>query len=86
MLDLTLYSYQLLCVCLCLQVIVALSEKSRTHIPYRNSMMTSVLRDRCLLTVILVMFLFSELANNHVQWTPSNLATLAIGVNLCVLQ
>ena len=29
------------------QVIVALSEKSRTHIPYRNSMMTSVLRDRC---------------------------------------
>lgn len=28
------------------QVIVALSEKSRSHIPYRNSMMTSVLRDR----------------------------------------
>lgn len=27
------------------QVIVALSEKSRSHIPYRNSMMTSVLRD-----------------------------------------
>ncbi|XP_028398655.1 kinesin-like protein KIF6 isoform X2 [Dendronephthya gigantea] len=27
------------------QVIVALSEKSRTHIPYRNSMLTSVLRD-----------------------------------------
>lgn len=27
------------------QVIVALSEKSRTHIPYRNSMMTSVLKD-----------------------------------------
>eukprot|EP00051_Salpingoeca_urceolata_P019212 m.277772 g.277772 ORF g.277772 m.277772 type:complete len:776 (+) comp19376_c0_seq1:294-2621(+) len=27
------------------QVIVALSEKSRTHIPYRNSMMTSLLRD-----------------------------------------
>ena len=36
------------CVCTCglVQVIVALSEKSRTHIPYRNSMMTSVLRDR----------------------------------------
>lgn len=28
------------------QVIVALSEKSRTHIPYRNSVLTSVLRDR----------------------------------------
>jgi len=28
-----------------LQVIVCLSEKSRQHIPYRNSMMTSVLRD-----------------------------------------
>ena len=28
------------------QVIVALSDKSRSHIPYRNSMMTSVLRDR----------------------------------------
>lgn len=27
------------------QVIVALSEKHRSHIPYRNSMMTSVLRD-----------------------------------------
>jgi kinesin family protein 6/9 len=27
------------------QVIVALGEKSRAHIPYRNSMMTSVLRD-----------------------------------------
>eukprot|EP00106_Octopus_bimaculoides_P018397 XP_014785839.1 PREDICTED: kinesin-like protein KIF6 isoform X2 [Octopus bimaculoides] len=27
------------------QVIVALSEKNRSHIPYRNSMMTSVLRD-----------------------------------------
>ena len=30
-----------------LKVIVALSEKSRVHIPYRNTMMTSVLRDRC---------------------------------------
>ncbi|XP_048205160.1 kinesin-like protein KIF6 [Perognathus longimembris pacificus] len=27
------------------QVIIALSEKHRSHIPYRNSMMTSVLRD-----------------------------------------
>ena len=33
-------------VCVSLQVIVALSEKSRVHIPYRNSMMTSILRDR----------------------------------------
>ncbi|XP_064403567.1 kinesin-like protein KIF6 isoform X2 [Halichondria panicea] len=42
---------------LCLeQVIVALSEKSRTHIPYRNSMLTSVLRDslggNCMTTMI----------------------------------
>ncbi|XP_074650742.1 kinesin-like protein KIF6 [Tubulanus polymorphus] len=38
------------------QVIVALSEKGRTHIPYRNSMMTSVLRDslggNCMTTMI----------------------------------
>ncbi|XP_063958101.1 kinesin-like protein KIF6 [Lytechinus pictus] len=38
------------------QVIVALSEKSRTHIPYRNSMMTAVLRDslggNCMTTMI----------------------------------
>lgn len=27
------------------QVIVALSESNRTHVPYRNSMMTSALRD-----------------------------------------
>ena len=36
----------LLMSCTSFQVIVALSEKSRSHIPYRNSMMTSVLRDR----------------------------------------
>jgi kinesin family protein 6/9 len=38
------------------KVIVALGEKSRSHIPYRNSMMTSVLRDslggNCLTTMI----------------------------------
>ncbi|XP_077994037.1 kinesin-like protein KIF6 [Glandiceps talaboti] len=38
------------------QVIIALSEKSRQHIPYRNSMMTSVLRDslggNCMTTMI----------------------------------
>ena len=34
------------------QVIVALSEKSRTHIPYRNSMLTSVLRDRCFIKLL----------------------------------
>jgi kinesin family protein 6/9 len=35
-------------------VIVALHEKAtkgRTHIPYRNSMMTSLLRDRYLLSI-----------------------------------
>ena len=38
------------------QVIIALSEKGRQHIPYRNSMMTSVLRDslggNCMTTMI----------------------------------
>ncbi|KAF4013362.1 hypothetical protein G4228_005014 [Cervus hanglu yarkandensis] len=38
------------------QVIIALSEKHRWHIPYRNSMMTSVLRDslggNCMTTMI----------------------------------
>uniref|UniRef100_A0A8C0K4X8 Kinesin-like protein n=1 Tax=Canis lupus dingo TaxID=286419 RepID=A0A8C0K4X8_CANLU len=38
------------------QVIIALSEKHRAHIPYRNSMMTSVLRDslggNCMTTMI----------------------------------
>ncbi|XP_076026680.1 kinesin-like protein KIF6 [Genypterus blacodes] len=38
------------------QVIKALSEKNRSHIPYRNSMMTSVLRDslggNCMTTMI----------------------------------
>jgi len=38
------------------QVIIALSESRRQHIPYRNSMMTSVLRDslggNCMTTMI----------------------------------
>jgi kinesin family member 6/9 len=38
------------------QVIVALAEKGRSHVPYRNSMMTSVLRDslggNCMTTMI----------------------------------
>ncbi|CAG5136734.1 unnamed protein product, partial [Candidula unifasciata] len=38
------------------QVILALSEKNRQHVPYRNSMMTSVLRDslggNCMTTMI----------------------------------
>ncbi|KAF6719439.1 Kinesin-like protein KIF6, partial [Oryzias melastigma] len=38
------------------QVILALSERSRSHIPYRNSMLTSVLRDslggNCMTTMI----------------------------------
>jgi len=37
-------------------VIVALAEKNRSHVPYRNSMMTSVLRDslggNCMTTMI----------------------------------
>lgn len=35
---------------------MALAEKNRTHVPYRNSMMTSVLRDslggNCMTTMI----------------------------------
>ncbi|XP_068795656.1 kinesin-like protein KIF6 isoform X1 [Struthio camelus] len=38
------------------QVIIALAEKNRSHVPYRNSMMTSVLRDslggNCMTTMI----------------------------------
>ena len=38
------------------QVIIALADKTRQHIPYRNSMMTSVLRDslggNCMTTMI----------------------------------
>jgi len=38
------------------QVIVALAERARSHIPYRNSMMTSVLRDslggNCMTTMV----------------------------------
>lgn len=43
----------------CLQVIIALSERNRSHIPYRNSMLTSVLRDslggNCMTTMIATM-------------------------------
>lgn len=39
-----------------IKVIVALGEKNRSHVPYRNSMMTSVLRDslggNCMTTMI----------------------------------
>ncbi|XP_064411370.1 kinesin-like protein KIF6 [Latimeria chalumnae] len=38
------------------QVIIALAEKNRSHVPYRNSMMTSVLRDslggNCMTTMV----------------------------------
>ena len=42
--------------CNAFQVIIALADKTRQHIPYRNSMMTSVLRDslggNCMTTMI----------------------------------
>lgn len=45
--------------CSLLQVIIALSETNRSHIPYRNSMLTSVLRDslggNCMTTMIATM-------------------------------
>lgn len=56
----------------CAQVIIALSEKHRTHIPYRNSMMTSVLRDslggNCMTTMIATLSL--EKRNIDVRSTP----------------
>ena len=52
-----------------LQVIVSLSEKNRTHIPYRNSLMTSVLRDslggNCMTTMVAT--LSAELKNIDVS-------------------
>lgn len=55
-----------------LQVIVALGERNRQHIPYRNSMMTSVLRDslggNCLTSMVATCSI--ELAN-----APESLST-----------
>uniref|UniRef100_A0A4W4EMC3 Kinesin-like protein n=1 Tax=Electrophorus electricus TaxID=8005 RepID=A0A4W4EMC3_ELEEL len=54
------------------QVITALSEKNRSHIPYRNSMMTSVLRDslggNCMTTMIATVS--SEKTNIDVRFCP----------------
>ena len=49
-----------MCVCVSLQVIVALSEKSRVHIPYRNSMMTSILRDRYIFVHVHVLYILAS--------------------------
>ena len=46
-----------------LQVIVALSEKNRSHIPYRNSMMTLMLRDRY--EIILLCCMIQMQWNHH---------------------
>ncbi|KAI4560624.1 hypothetical protein MJG53_017253 [Ovis ammon polii x Ovis aries] len=52
------------------QVIIALSEKHRAHVPYRNSMMTSVLRDslggNCMTTMVATLSL--EKRNIDMPW------------------
>ena len=52
---------------------MALSEKSRSHIPYRNSMMTSVLRDslggNCMTTMVATMSV--EVRNLDVSCLPT---------------
>lgn len=68
------------------QVIIALSEKHRSHIPYRNSMMTSVLRDslggNCMTTMIATLSL--EKRNIDVCWPFFlELSVWVINVSLC---
>lgn len=56
MIDFFLVAARFCFISISLQVIIALSEKNRQHVPYRNSMMTSVLRDslggNCMTTMI----------------------------------
>ena len=56
---------------------MSLSEKSRTHIPYRNSMMTSVLRDslggNCMTTMVAT--LSAEVKNIDVSNSTADLST-----------
>lgn len=74
------------------QVIIALSEKHRAHVPYRNSMMTSVLRDslggNCMTTMVATLSL--EKRNIDVRWSffPEIsvwLSVLVCGMELTVL-
>ncbi|NWH78721.1 KIF6 protein, partial [Piaya cayana] len=53
------------------QVIIALAEKNRSHIPYRNSMMTSVLRDslggNCMTTMIATLSIDKKNINESIS-------------------
>jgi kinesin family protein 6/9 len=49
------------------QVIVALSEKKREHVPYRNSILTSVLRDSLGGNSITSMIATITLEPTHIQ-------------------
>lgn len=53
------------------QVIVALSERSRSHIPYRNSMMTSVLRDSLGGNCMTSMIATCSVDRRNIDWVNS---------------
>lgn len=68
------------------QVIVALSDKQRTHVPYRNSMMTMVLRDslggNCLTSMIATCSL--EQRNLQVSYWVMKLHNVLLSLYICI--